>query len=88
MAWICSSVLFLEESLHELFGCREEEACNYDATATKQPDDSCDFPPENDYCEHCRSRIYINCLMCTIRVYQKCKGENKRLCDDCGLDYG
>lgn len=44
--------------------------------------------PENDYCEHCRSRIYINCLMCTIRVYQKCKGENKRLCDDCGLDYG
>jgi len=43
---------------------------------------------ESDYCEHCRSRIYINCLMCTIRVYQKCKGENKRLCDDCGLDYG
>ena len=42
---------------------------------------------ESDYCGHCRSRIYMNCIMCTIRVYQKCKGENKQLCDDCGLDY-
>jgi len=44
--------------------------------------------PESDYCDHCHTRIYINCLMCTIRVHQKCKSENKQLCDDCGLDYG
>ena len=43
--------------------------------------------PETDYCDHCRSRIYINCLMCTIRVYQKNKDENNRLCDDCRLHY-
>ena len=43
--------------------------------------------PESDYCDYCNTRIYINCLMCTIRVYQKCKGENKQLCDDCGLYY-
>ena len=30
--------------------------------------------PESDYCEYCHSRVYINCLICTIRVYQKYKG--------------
>ena len=43
--------------------------------------------PETDYCEHCRFRIYINCLMCTIRVYQKNKDEDNRLCDNCRLNY-
>lgn len=42
---------------------------------------------ESDYCEHCHSRIYMNCIMCTIRVYQKYRGEYRQLCDYCELEY-
>jgi hypothetical protein len=42
---------------------------------------------ETDYCDYCHTRLYINCIMCTLRVYQIHKNENNKLCTCCRNTY-